>query len=84
MAEQEIGVVTHYFGHLEVAGIKVTDGSLKVGDTIHVLGHTTDFTETVGSIQMEHGAIEEAKPGDEIGVKVVDHAREHDKVYKVL
>lgn len=83
MAEQEIGVVTHYFGHIEVAGIRMTAGTLKSGDTIHVVGHTSDFTQVVGSIQIEHTTVDEAKSGDEIGLKVVDHAREHDKVYKV-
>jgi translation elongation factor EF-1alpha len=83
MAEQEIGVVTHYFGHIGVAGIRITSGTLNAGDTIHVVGHTSDFTQAAGSIQIEHATVEEAKPGDEIGLKVVDHAREHDKVFKV-
>lgn len=83
MAEQEIGVVTHYFGHIGVAGIRMTGDTLKAGDTIHVVGHTSDFTQSVGSIQIEHATVDEAKPGDEIGMKVVDHVREHDKVFKV-
>lgn len=83
MAEQEVGVVTHYFGHIGVAGIRITSGSLRSGDTIHVVGHTSDFTQPVGSMQIDHATVDEAKAGDEIGMKVAEHAREHDKIYKV-
>jgi len=83
MAEEKVGVVIHYFANIGVAGIKITDGELSVGDTIHVQGHTSDFTQTVDSIQMEHEAVSTARPGDEVGLKVVKYAREHDAVYKV-
>lgn len=83
MAEKEIGFVEHFFNHLDVAAIKLTEGGLKVGDTIHIKGHTTDFTETVRSIQIEHESVEEAKKGDDIGVKMEGKCREHDKVYVV-
>ena len=83
MAEVEIGVVSHYFGHISVAGIDLT-GDLTVGDTIHVKGHTSDFTCTVDTMQIEHDSVEKAGKGDSIGIKVPDHAREHDKVYKVV
>ena len=83
MTEQKVGVVTHYFTHLQVAAVRMTDGELRVGDTIHVLGHTSDFTQKVESIQIEHDSVEVARPADEIGLKVVAHAREHDAVYKV-
>jgi putative protease len=84
MAEELIGTVTHYFSKAQVAAIKVTGGQLNVGDTIHVVGHTSDFTQTVDSMQIEHKSIPTAKPGDEIGLKVVDHAREHDEVFRVV
>ncbi len=84
MAEKEIGFVEHFFSHLDVAAIKLTEGGLKVGETIHIKGHTTDFTETVRSIQIEHESVEEAKKGDNIGVKMEGKCREHDKVYVVL
>ena len=84
MAEQLIGAVTHYFGKAQVAGIKITEGELKVGDTIHVLGHTSDFTQQIESMQIDRATVESAKVGDEIGIKVPQHAREHDKVYRVL
>lgn len=83
MPEQEIGKVTHYFGKLSVAIIHLTEGELKVGDTIHVKGHSSDFTQGVDSIQVEHQSVENAAKGESVGVKVVDHAREHDVVYKV-
>jgi len=76
--------VTHYFGKASVAAIEITDGQLCVGDTIHIAGHTSDFTQKVESMQIEHAPVELAKIGDNIGVRVVEHAREHDEVYRVL
>jgi translation initiation factor IF-2 len=84
MAEEEIGRVTHYFSHIQVAAIEITNGSMRVGDTIHVKGHTTDFTQTVDSMQIEKQAVQEATVGQSVGIKVPDHAREHDMVYKVI
>ncbi len=83
MAEQLIGTVTHYFSKAQVAGIDITDGELHVGDTIHILGHTSDFTQVINSMQIEHAAVESVKVGDQIGIRVSEHAREHDKVYRV-
>lgn len=83
MPEKEIGFVEHWFGNIMVAGIKITDGPLKVGDTIHIKGHTSDFTCTVKAMQIEHDKIEEAKTGDDIGIKIPEHARTHDKVFLV-
>jgi putative protease len=84
MQEMEIGVVTHYFGHIGVAGIDLKEGDLTVGDTLRIKGHTSDFTTKVESIQIEHAAVQSAKKGESIGIKVPEHARQHDKVYKVL
>jgi putative protease len=83
MAEQLIGKVTHYFGKARVAAVLITDGELHVGDTIHVVGHTSDFSQKVDSIQIDRAPVETAKVGDEIGIQVVEHAREHDEVYRV-
>ncbi len=83
MPEQKIGVVTHYFGKLGVAAIELTEGKLQVGDTIHVKGHTSDFTQTVDSMQLEHDTVESATAGENVGIKVVEHAREHDEVFVV-
>ncbi|HSB49537.1 MAG TPA: hypothetical protein VLD15_08485 [Burkholderiales bacterium] len=80
---ERIGVVTHYFSHLSVAVVKLEGARLRVGDTIHVRGHTTDFKQRVDSLQVNHQAVQEVGPGDDFGLKVRDHAREHDVVYKV-
>ena len=82
MAEKEIGTVSGYFSHVEVAAIKLT-GKLKVGDKIHIKGHTTDFEIKVGSIQIEKESVKEAKKGDHIGIKVPDKVRPNDKVFLV-
>lgn len=82
MPEEEIGVVTHYFSHIPAAAAKLTK-PLKVGETIRIKGHTTDFQMQVTSMQVEHTDVSEAKPGDSIGIKVPEKCREHDKLYKV-
>ncbi|HWR71731.1 MAG TPA: hypothetical protein VN604_01025 [Nitrospirota bacterium] len=81
--EEAIGVVTHYYSHLGVAVIQLNRGELKTGDTIHVKGHTTDFSQRIDSMEYEHHHIEQAKTGQSFGLKVKDHAREHDIVYLV-
>ncbi|HTQ73470.1 MAG TPA: hypothetical protein VMI74_04215 [Burkholderiales bacterium] len=80
--EVRVGVVTHYYGHLMVAAVKL-EVALAVGQTIRILGHTSDFRQRVDSMQIEHAAVQEAIGGDEIGLKVTQHAREHDVVYRV-
>ena len=81
---ERIGVVTHYFGHLSVAVLKLDPGTtLRVGDNIHIKGHTSDFGQRVESLQIGHASVQEVGPNDDFGMKVVDHAREHDVVYRV-
>ncbi|MBI2296404.1 MAG: hypothetical protein HYU76_10325 [Betaproteobacteria bacterium] len=80
---ERIGVVTHYFSHLAVAVVKLDSGTLRVGDTIHFRGHTSDFRQRVESLQVEHAPVTEVGPRDDFGLKVIEHAREHDVVYKV-
>ncbi|GBE20689.1 MAG TPA: translation elongation factor-like protein [Actinobacteria bacterium] len=82
MAEHLVGTVSHYYDKLGVAGIELS-GELRVGDTIHILGHISDFTQTVDSMQIEHEAVDAAKAGDPIGVKVNERARVHDQVFVV-
>jgi len=84
MAEEQVGVVTHFFGKIGVAAVRVTDGEINVGDTIHIKGHTSDFTQTIDSIQMEHTSVTTARPGAEVGIKVAEYVREHDSVYKIV
>ncbi|MBI4206463.1 MAG: hypothetical protein HY527_15690 [Betaproteobacteria bacterium] len=81
--EDRVGTVTHYYSHLSVAVLRLESGTLRVGDTIHVTGHTTDFRQPVESLQIEHQPVSEVNAGQEFGLKVIDHAREHDVVYKV-
>ena len=82
MPEEEVGNVAHYYTHLSVAVVELK-GDLKVGDQIHVKGATSDFTQKVESMQIEHESVQEAKAGQSIGLKVAAHAREGDKVFKV-
>ena len=82
---ERVGVVTHYFSHLTVAVLKLDPGvTLRVGDRIHIKGHTTDFGQRVDSLQVEHQPVMQVGPADDFGLKVTDHAREHDIVYRVL
>ena len=83
MAEQVVGTVSHYWGGLGVAGIDLS-GDLQVGNTIRILGHTSDFTQAVDLIQIEHETVELARPGDAIGIKVKERARVHDQVLVVI
>lgn len=83
MEEKEIGKITHYYGHLSVGIIELAD-ILSVGDTIHIKGHTSDFTQSVDSIQIEHTSVPQAKSGDVVGIKVMQKVHPHDKVHKVI
>ncbi len=80
--KQLIGEVTHFFGKISVAAIKLTE-PLKVGDTISIEGATTNFTQTVESMQVQNENISEARAGDEIGIKIKDKAREGDRIYLI-
>ena len=84
MAEIEIGKVTHYFSKAGVVAIQIAQDTLRVGDTIHVKGHTSDFTHKIDSMQIDNQQVAEAAAGQSIGIRVKDHAREHDLVYKVV
>ncbi len=81
--EEAVGTVTHYYSDLGVAIIQINKDRLKTGDTIHIQGHTTDFSQKVESMEYEHRRVEDACAGQSIGVKVIDHTREHDIVYRV-
>jgi putative protease len=82
MAERLVGTVSHYYGNLGVAGIELI-GELNVGDRIHIAGHTSDFTQTVASMQIDHRDVDSGKAGDPIAIEVTDRARVHDQVYVV-
>jgi putative protease len=82
MTEKQIGKITHYFGKISVAILELTDDTLSVGETIHVKGHTSDFTQKIDSMQIEHQNMQKAEIGQSIGIKVIAHAHENDVVYK--
>lgn len=82
MPEEKIGTVSHFFDKVSVAAIKL-EGGLKVGDAIHVKGSTTDFTTEVKSMQINREDVQEAGPGDEIGIKVPEKCRSNDEVFRV-
>jgi translation elongation factor EF-1alpha len=84
MAEKKIGEVVKFFAKPCVAAIKVTDGELKIGDTIKITGHTTDLTNAIESIEANNQKIEKAVAGDFIGLKVSDRVRPGDEVFKVV
>jgi selenocysteine-specific translation elongation factor len=82
MAEQEIGKVMEFFARPVVAGINMS-GSMKVGDKIHIKGHTTDIEMVISSMQLDNKVIEVASEGQSVGIKVPDRVRAGDTVYKV-
>jgi putative protease len=83
MVEEKIGIVEHFFTNVGVAAIKITDGELKVGDTIHVVGMHTDLKQKIESMQINKVPVTSVKAGDDVGIKLNERAREHDVVYKI-
>lgn len=80
---ERIGIITHYFPHVQAGVIKVGKGSIKVGDEIHIKGATTDFKQRVISLQIDHAPVQSAKKGDEAGLQTKDRVRQHDTVYRI-
>jgi len=79
--EKPIGHISHFFSKISVGIIELSD-TLRVGEKIHIKGHTTDFVQSVASLQVEHAEVEQGKPGDSVGVRVDQHVREGDIVYR--
>lgn len=84
MEKIKVGRVFKYFAKPMVAAVQIEEGTLKVGDTIAIQGATTDFTQTVESMEIDRNPIQEASPGQAVGIKVVDRVRPNDFVYKVV
>jgi selenocysteine-specific translation elongation factor len=82
MPEVEIGKVSDFFARPVVAGIQLT-APLKIGDKIHIKGHTTEMEVAIESMQINNVNVAEAKAGDSVGVKVKDRVRRGDTVYKI-
>ncbi len=80
--EEKIGKVTHYYSKLGVAAVELQHGKLRKGDKIHIHGHTTDLEQSVDSMELDHQPIVEASEGQNVGVRVHEHVRENDDVYK--
>ena len=83
MVEEKIGIIEHFFTNVGVAAIKITNGELKIGDIIHIVGAHTDFKQKIDSMQIDRNSVESVKAGDDVGIKVKDRVREHDVVYKL-
>jgi translation elongation factor EF-1alpha len=83
MKEIEIGRISHYFNHIQVAAMKIENGELKKGDKVHIKGHSEDFYQEIISMQKEHQDIDVAKAGDDIGFKVDQKVHPGDIVYKI-
>ena len=83
MSEQKVGEVVKFFSKVGVAAIKVTEGTIRVGDRIKFKGHSTDFEDQIQSMQIENQPVEKAEVGQMIGVKVRDRVREKDVVYRI-
>jgi len=82
MSENPVGKVTHYFDRICVAVLQLTD-KLRVGDTVHFLGHSADFKQEVKSLQIEHQNVSEAQPGQDVALKVDQKVHPNDAVFKV-
>jgi translation initiation factor IF-2 len=82
--EVKIGQISHYFGRIQVAAIELTDGDLAVGDTVRIKGHTSDFTQKIETMQIDRVDVPKATKGQSVGIRVSEHARVGDDVYKVL
>ena len=81
--EERIGIVTHFYTHLSVAIIQMESGTLREGDTIHIKGHTSDFRQRVESMEINLIHVPQVTAGQVFGLRVTEHAREHDVVFKV-
>jgi putative protease len=81
--EEKIGVVTDYLNRIGVAVVRLTDGDLRVGDEIRITGQTTELTQAVESLQLEHQAVEQTRRGAEVAVKVQTPVRRRDQVFRI-
>lgn len=82
MTGKRVGAVTHYFDHISVAVLSLTD-TIRIGDSLHFLGHGTDFKQELTSMQIEHKPVDTAKPGEDVAVKVTQRVHPNDSVFKI-
>ncbi len=83
MSGNRVGNVTHYYDHLNVAVLTLSE-SIHVGEMLHFLGHSTDFKQEITSLQIEHKSVEEAKPGADVAIKVIQRVHPNDGVFKIV
>jgi putative protease len=81
--EEKVGTVAGYYAKIGVAAVRLTDGDLRVGDHVRIRGHTTDFTQPVESMEVEHRPVERAERGSEVALKVRERVRLHDQILRV-
>ncbi len=82
MDELLVGRVTHFFPAIQVAAVEVTAEEIRLGDTIRISGHTSEFVQEVRSMQVEHRAVDRARAGEQVGIELVDRARVNDLVFR--
>lgn len=83
MDEQLVGKVIHYFPQIEVAAVEVTGDELRVGDSIRVLGATSNFTQQIHSMEIDYTPVESASAGQTVGIQVAERARVKDLVFRI-
>jgi translation elongation factor EF-1alpha len=81
--EEKIGLVTDDLNRVGVAVVRLTDGDLRLGDRVKITGRTTELTQMVESLQIEHQGVEHASRGTAVGMKVQEPVRRHDQVFRV-
>jgi len=84
MKEEKVGEVVKFFSKPSVAAVKITAGELRAGDTVKFAGHTTDFEDTINSMEIDNKQIDRATAGDYIGLKVSDRVRPGDEMFKFI
>jgi len=82
--EEEVGKITHFFSKIDVGVLILSKGTLKIGDVIHIKGHTTDFHQRIESMQVEYTPVDSIEAGTSVGLKVESAVRENDLVFKVI
>ena len=82
MSGTRVGRINHYFDHINVAVLTLTE-TIHVGETLHFLGHSTDFRQEITSLEIEHKAVESAKPGEDVAMKVTQRVHPNDAVFRV-
>lgn len=81
--EKPVGVVIQYFAKVNAAAIQITEGEIRVGDTLRIKGATTDFEQKIESMQIDRNPVQSAKAGEAVGIAVKERVRPNDKVFIV-